>query len=111
MRLWVEPIVSARRDSIVMERDCRNPTTALMRVSGACMVGEDPPHGARGHGEEVHPILPRNVRVGHAQKRLVDQGSRLQRVARAFTGHLLRGDSAQFLIDQGRESLQRVIVA
>ena len=66
---------------------------ALLLPACASKIDEDVAHGPGGHRIEVHSILPANA-VGLLQPQVgfVDEGSRLQRMARTLAAQLLFAD-------------------
>ena len=78
----------------------------LLGVAGPRVVDQDPAHGLGGDREEVAAVLPGDARlVDEAEIRLVDDGRRLERVARALSPELALGDLAQLRIDERHEPL------
>ena len=75
-------------------------------------VDEDAAHQPRGDGKEVCAILPPHARVvGQAHIRFVHQGSGLQAVPRALATHVVAGETMQLVVHDGRQRLNRVLVA
>jgi hypothetical protein len=69
------------------------------------ILDEDAAHGLRGGPEEVAPAVPRRrlVSTHEAQVRLMDQGGRLESVARPIGGQPGGGQFPQLVIDEGQE--------
>ena len=67
-------------------------------------------HQPRGQGKEMGAILQRNIRLDQSQKRFVHHRGRLQRMAAAFGAHVAAGQTAQLVVDQRRQPLQRLRV-
>jgi hypothetical protein len=84
-------------------RWCPAPGLARLLVPGP--VDEDAAHGLSGCSEEVAAAVPPPglVHVHQAEVGFVDQGRRLQRLARLFLGQLLGSQLALLLVDQGQE--------
>lgn len=81
-------------------------------VFASGMINEDAAHGFGGGGKEVRAILPRGLVVpAESQPGFVNQGGGLQGLAGRFTRHFLRGELAQFLIDQRQELVGGVGIA
>src|SRR5512142_2441676 len=60
----------------------------------------------------MRPIPPASAaRVHKTQIGLVYEGGALQRVSRALTPHVPAGHATQFAIDQGRQPVERRLVA
>jgi hypothetical protein len=69
------------------------------------LLDEDAAHRLRGGGEEVAPAVPSRIFGPYKSKiGFVHQRRGLERLAGCFTGKLLRGQTAQFGVDQ-REQL------
>src|SRR5262249_2561360 len=71
----------------------------------AGVLDEDAAHGLGGGGEEVAaplPVRPR-ARADQPQVGLVDQGGRLQRLARLLLSQALGGEAAQLVVDQRQQ--------
>ena len=82
------------------------PSTAFLALLAPRRLDENPPHRLGGRREEMGAILPGRLRVGaQAEPGFVDQGGRLQGMARGFAGHLLRGHAAEFAIDKRQQGL------
>jgi hypothetical protein len=74
---------------------------SLRGLMGARMIDQDAPHDLRGYPEEMRPILPRHPLLpDEAQIRLVHQGSRRQRVVRAFVPQITGSPPSEFPIHQ-----------
>ena len=77
------------------------------RELAAGVVYEDTTHRFRGGGEEMVPTPILAVRLtDQLQPRLMHQGGGLERVAGGFVGHLVRRQSAQFLINQRQQLIR-----
>ena len=75
-------------------------------------VNEDAPHGFSGGPEEVRAILPGlRGRIHQLEPSFVDQRGRLERMARALPGHLVRSQAAQFIVNQRQQLVGRLGVA
>ena len=67
-------------------------------------VDEDATHRFGGGPEEVRAVLPRLAgRVHQLQPCFMDEGRRLEGVAGRFASHLLRRQSAQFVVEQRQQ--------
>ena len=76
------------------------------------VVNQDAAHGFSRGGEKMGAILPGGLLVpAEAKPRLVNQRGGLKRLARSFAGHLLRGEFAQFVIDQRQQPVGRPGIA
>ena len=74
------------------------------------MVDENPAHHAGGDGEQMHAVLPGDVRVDQAELGLVNQGRGRQGMAAVL---ILDGVSREFvelLIDDRDQGLERGLV-
>src|SRR5580698_1834527 len=73
----------------------------------ARVFDEDSSHGLGRRGKEVPtPFpLPRLGNLDQPQIGLMDQGGRVERLARPLLSHSLRGQLAQFVIDQRQQFL------
>ena len=70
----------------------------------ARVVNQDAAHGLGSSGKKMGAILPGRLLVpAETKPRLVNQRGGLKRLARSFAGHLLRGELAQFVIDQRQQ--------
>jgi hypothetical protein len=69
----------------------------------ACSFHQDPAHGLRSSGEEVTSAIPALglVDVDQPKVSLMDQGCRLECLARLLLGQLLGRQLAQLVIDEG----------
>ena len=57
-------------------------------------------------------ILPLRISLVHQfEIRLIDEGSRLQRVAGSFATEVIAGETAQFVVDERHQFLERRLVA
>ena len=71
------------------------------------LVNEDAPHGLGGRSEEMGSSMPLlTIRTGQSQPGLMHQRGRLQGLAWRFTGHFLRRELAQFLINQRKQVIR-----
>jgi hypothetical protein len=75
------------------------------------VVYKDAAHHTSGHGEKVGPILPVDaLHVHKPEVGLVDQGSRLQAVTRAFAGNTAPGNPPKLFMYQGHKPLKGGII-
>lgn len=75
-------------------------------------IDQNASHGSSGSRKKMRPPLPRllcRVRTGQAQVRFMDKRRGLQCLAGPFAGHSVRGESAEFIIDQGHQILGRCV--
>src|SRR5712691_8737049 len=73
---------------------------------------EDAPHRLGCCGEEMAAAIPLLVcPAGETQPRLMHQRRRLQGLAWLFVGHLVRGEFAQFLVNQSEQFTRSITVA
>jgi hypothetical protein len=78
----------------------------------ARIVQQHLPHSPRGNGEKMRAILPLYFPLaGEAQIGFMDDGSGLQRVARAFAPHLRARYTTQFVVYQGNELTGDILIA
>ena len=82
---------------------------ALLAMFPARALDEDSPHGFGSRGEEMRSIGKDSI--AQAKPGLVHQRGRLKRMSRLFPRHLLRGQLAQFLIDQRQQFVGGIAVA
>src|SRR6266568_4413436 len=65
---------------------------------------QDTPHGFAGGGKEMAASLPARLTIAdEPQPGFMDQRSGLERLARGFLGHLMRCETAKFLINQRQQ--------
>ena len=97
----------------VIEADAQPVATAFDAPLAAGVLDEDAAHGLGRRGEEVPPAVPvlRLLHVHQPQVGVVDQGRRLQRLARRFLRKALGGQLAQLVVDQRQQLLGRAGVA
>jgi hypothetical protein len=76
------------------------------------MIHQDTPHQLRRYGKKMGTALPLHAPVvDQPGIRLVNQRGRLQRVASAFVAHIAAGEAPQFVINNGSEAVQRLVVS
>jgi len=76
------------------------------------VVNQNVTHHLRRHSKEVRAILPIDFLLpGQTKIRLVHQSGSLQRVANALTLNVTMRNTPQFVIDQGRQTIERSFVA
>ena len=74
-------------------------------------VDENPAHDLGRCGEKMRPILPVGALGVHQMKvGLMHQGGGLERISRTLIPHIPAGNTTKFVIDQGRQPLQRRLV-
>src|SRR6266404_694386 len=74
------------------------------------MIDQDAAHEPGGKGEEMRPVLQRDIGLNETQERLVHHRGCLQGMAAALPTHVVAGEAPQFVIDQRRQALQRLRV-
>ena len=81
---------------------------AFLSMFAAGVLDEDAAHRFGRGGDEVPPIVPVRfvLRADQAQVGLVDQGGGLQRLPGGLVGHLVVGELAQLLVDEGQQLLR-----
>jgi hypothetical protein len=68
-------------------------------------VDENAPHGFGGSAKEVGPVLPGLLLVpAETQPGFVNEGGGLEGLRARFLGHFARGEPAQFVIHQRKQS-------
>ena len=86
----------------------RSARIALLVALGARGIHQNAPHEARGHREEVHAILPLDLLdFDQPEIRLVDERRGLKRMPDAFVAHVAPRDTAQFLMDERQQLIER----
>ncbi|MCG3159884.1 MAG: hypothetical protein JMDDDDMK_00909 [Acidobacteria bacterium] len=76
------------------------------------MINQYAPHRLSRDAEEMRPVLPRDVLViNQLQVSLVDQRRCLQRVSFALVAHVMVRHSAQFVVNQRHQLVERSLVA
>jgi hypothetical protein len=76
------------------------------------VVDQDPPHDAGGDAEELGAVAPVDAALIHeAQIGLVDEGGRLESVARGFPTQAAGRESVQLLVDHGQHLIEGRLVA
>ena len=85
---------------------------AFCTLSRVCMVDQDLAHRPRRDSEEVHPVLPVDVRlIDQFDIRLVDQCRRLQRMVLPLVTEVDRRSTVQFGIYQRQQLIERTDIA
>src|SRR6185436_8296389 len=119
MRAWLASS-AARRSSAasraMTSTDCSGSVTGSpsSKVTRGCPrpLDQDLPHRVRRDGAEVRPVLPAlGPILQQLQIRFVHQRRRLQRLARALTFEIVRGEPAQLGVDHRHQRLERRLVA
>lgn len=78
----------------------------------ARVINEDAPHRFGGGGEEMRAVAPFGLIISaKPQPRLVNERGGLQSLSGIFARHLLRGQLAQFFINQREQLIRGVRVA
>ena len=76
------------------------------------MVDQHVSHHLRGDGEEMSPVLPRDVGAGQKpEKRLLHQRGRLHLVVRSLPAEVTPGQAIQFRTDERQQTIERRTVA
>ena len=87
-------------------------TRPLLRVPGARVVDEDPPHLGRDGGEEMRAVLPvGSLFAEQASVDLMDERRRLQRMVGALRSQIVLGNAAHLGVDGLQQSAGRGVVA
>ena len=86
--------------------------SSTLRGFAASTGDQDSAHRLGGGAEEVRAVLP-GLRGGihQLEPRLMDERGRLEGVARAFPGHFMRGQAAQFVVNQRQQFVRGLGVA
>ena len=95
----------------VAERRLLPPAAATLRLPAAGAVNQDLAHCARGHGQEVRPVLPVGGGAQQAEERVVDQLGRLHRLGITFAAKQGRGAPPQLRLHQRIQPVDRLGVA
>ena len=78
----------------------------------ARVIDEYAPHQLGGNAEEMGAILPSGVSlIDELQIRLVDERGWLQRVTGTFAAQIVTRETAQFVVNQRHQFLERRLVA
>lgn len=104
----------AEEGSDVVDRNEIRVRAALLALSRACIVDEDAAHGLGGDGEEMAAVLGVEFfTFGETQIGFVYECGRTERVTGPFVSELSVSEDAEFVVDEGQESWQRlrIIVA
>jgi hypothetical protein len=89
---------------------CASAMAQVMFAAG--VINQDAAHRLGGGGEEMRAVLPFGLVItAEAQPGFVHQSRGLQGLPGRLPCHLLRGQLAQFLIDQGQKLVRRMRVA
>ena len=89
--------------------DMLRPAAALLAMLPARPLDEDSPHGLGSRGEEMRSIGEDSIT--QAKPGLMHQRSRLKRVSRLFSRHLLRRQESQFGVDERQQFIRSPEVA
>jgi hypothetical protein len=96
----------------VLERYLLGAVAALARGLTPGVIDQNAPHHPGRDAEEMRTMLPIDGALfDEAEVRLVDQGGRLQRVARPLLAKLTRGDPAQLGVDQREQAIEGAAIA
>ena len=89
-----------------------NTAAALAIISRSRMVHENPPHQTSGECQEMRAVLPADAaKVHQPDERLVHKCRCLQRVIIALAAHLQAGESAEFLMNDRYQFIERGTLA
>ena len=84
-------------------------TPEMVRPS---QIDEDPAHDLGGCSEEMRPVLPVGTLGIHQMKvGLVHQRRGLERMSPTLVPHVPAGNTAKLVVDQGRQAIERRLVA
>ena len=76
------------------------------------MVDQNAPHETRGQRQEVRAILPANAtKIDQSNEGFVDERGCLQGVIVALAAHLQAGESAEFLMNDRYQFVERGTIA
>src|SRR5882724_3243746 len=85
---------------------------SALEVVAASIVDQYAPHHLGRNCEEVSAILPLHALIVHqAHVSLIDEGGRLKGMARALAFHVAVRKAAKFVINDGREPLERALIS
>jgi hypothetical protein len=91
-------------DLDLLEVDPLQPVTVPGAIPFAGAIDQDATHGLGRGGEEVAAVLPPLFRrSGELYPSLMDQSRCLESLTGPFIGHLLRRQTAEFLVDDGEK--------
>ena len=83
-----------------------------LRDASSGVIDQDETHDLSGDGEEVIAALPVDAVLAYQpHKGFVDQGRRLERVARSFARHVTAGEPLQVIVDKREERIKGLAVA
>jgi len=104
--------VLVRQRQSLVERHAYPLTPSCLIALRSRDIDEDAPHQPRRHREEVRAVLPAHVLdVEQTDGGLVDERRGLQTVADPFAGHTAARTPMQFRVNDGNQTVQRLIVA
>jgi hypothetical protein len=87
-------------------------SAALPGRFAASVIDQNAPHHAGRHGAEMRAPLPiGSLLVDKAEKGLIHESRRLQRMVSGFGPHLGRGDRLQLVIYAGKERFDRRLIS
>ena len=99
-------------DERLVEGHPRRVAATLLIVPRARVVHEDAAHHARGHGEEMRAVVPRDrLPVDQADVGLVDERRRLEAVPDALARHAASRDPVELVMDERNQALEGALVA
>lgn len=105
-------VPSARRNLFPINTGVLPLSPVLLCIPAACAIYKDLPHGTRRHREEMLAVPDVKLDViGEFEVGLVNQGGRMEGVARAFSPQLLLGDSSQVRINRDHKAVESLTVA
>jgi hypothetical protein len=96
----------------VVDGEVRGSGAAFGGLVRARVIHQNAPDHLRGDAEEVRAVLPLDTAlVDQAQIGFMHQGGRLQGVVGPLAPQIPRGKAAEFIVDNGRELLERLLLA
>lgn len=106
------PVVHTRGEIEAVEIHALRSAAMPQIIFASCVVDQDAAHRLSGGGKKMSPVLPLRLLIAtQAQPSFVNESGGLQGLAGILTGHFLRGELAQFLIDQRQEFVRRLRIA
>jgi hypothetical protein len=85
---------------------------ALFGPLPAAVVDQDAADHLGGDAEEVGPVLPADLAlVDEAEEGFMDDGGALQGVVGSFGAQASTGEAAEFIVDQGHQVFEGMLVA
>jgi hypothetical protein len=95
-------IRSGRRNFDSIQVNNLDARAAFCRQSSPGVLDQDAAHRLGCRAEEVGAILKsRGITAAQPHPRFVDEGGGLERMTGGFVGHLLRGQTTEFFVNNG----------